>query len=165
MFALLMLACAPDEPASDFEGGQFQFTTTDADDSCYDGAFKVIFMPEDIPYDWESPVEIPGVAELPVTYDIDLQEPWTSMEVTVTQGVQQETLVVTGAQQTGVELDPTAYPDCLVDASVDVALGIVDDTTLQGTVLLHTSSFDEAGCPPVDSDPCDMQLVVTAARL
>ena len=54
---LLSLACSggkddadadggPASDVSEWSGGNFQFQTVDAEDSCLGGAFEVLFMPE-----------------------------------------------------------------------------------------------------------------------
>ena len=166
MFALFFLACEPtSSDATGFEGGNFQFTTIGVSDQCYDGAFETIFMPEGTPEDFETPIELPSYADLPATYNIDIQDPFGSMEVTVDAGAQDGTMEVLGAAQTGVELDGDQWPDCLVDADIDIYLTITGDNEVEGNAVLHTGSFDEASCPVVTNDPCDIKLDITASRI
>jgi hypothetical protein len=162
----LFLACesSASDPAG-FQGGDFQFTTTGVDDQCNDGAFDVIFMPEGTPEDFETPIEIPSTSDLPATYTIDLQDPFTEMQVTVDAGASEDQMEALGATQTGVELDADSWPGCLVDASIDIYLTIIDDNTLEGSAALHTSSYDEDSCPAVSADTCDIKLDLSAARI
>lgn len=166
LFLLLSVAC--DSSATEgegFEGGDFQFTTTGVDDQCNDGAFDVIFMPEGTPEAFENPVELPGVADLPATYSISLQAPFTSMEVTLTEGASADQMEAEGAVQTGVELDADQWPGCLVDSTIDIYLTIVGDNEVTGNAILNTTSYDESSCPAVATDPCDIKLDLSGQRI
>ncbi len=167
MFLIALLACTPTETDSSkaFEGGNFQFTTTAVTDDCNDGAFETIFMPTGDPTDFESEIELPATEDLPATYSIDLQDPFTEMEVTVEEGDRSGHMLVAGAEQTNVEWDAQNSPGCMVDASIDIDLAIVNPNKVQGFALLHTGSFDEDNCPVVAADPCDVRLDVTAERI
>ena len=75
--ALTLAACAgkgtDDTGAwdpSDFSGGSFIFTSTAVDDSCLDGAFTALFLPEGdgTTNDWAYPVELPAWSALPAAY-------------------------------------------------------------------------------------------------
>lgn len=160
---LLLSACEPSEEGDDFVGGSFQFETTGVDDACFDGGFEVIFMPDgpSTPNAWGDPIYLPAADELPSTYEIAMPSPFAAMQVTVTGD--DATRTVTGAENLGVELDAEAYPGCLVDMSIDVALTIDSATEVHGPAVLHTSSFDEGGCPTVDADPCDITLDLRGA--
>ncbi len=148
-----------------FVGGSFQFTTYGVEDLCYDGAFEVIFMPEGTPNDFANPIDLPSWEDLPTTYTISLQEPFTDMEVTVEPGESEDEMIVRGAQQRGIELDADTYPGCLVDIDIDVDLTILSADEVSATAYLNTASFDEDGCPVVQSDPCDIILDLKATRL
>ena len=170
---LLLAACAgkgaDDTGAWDpstFPGGSFIFTSTAVDDACLDGAFTALFLPEGdgTTSDWAYPVELPAWSSLPASYAVQLQEPFSSMDVTVTAGGSDGTLVVDGAAQTGVEFDADAYPGCLVDMDITVDITLDDDDTAHGVATLATSSFDEANCPVVAQDPCGLTLDFLAAR-
>lgn len=166
LFLLLNIAC--DSTATEgegFVGGDFQFTTTGVDDQCNDGAFDVIFMPEGTAEDFENPVELPGVADLPSTYSISLQSPFSAMEVTIDEGASSEQMEALGAVQTGVELDADQWPGCLIDASIDIYLTIVGDNEVTGNAILNTTSYDEGSCPAVTTDPCDIKLDLSAQRI
>ena len=89
MFLTLLVACGSEESGFDpidFEGGTFQMTTTGVNDSCFDGGFEVIFMPEGQAEPWGTTTELPSWANLPATYDISLQAPFDQMQVTVEAG-------------------------------------------------------------------------------
>lgn len=164
-FALVLFAlaaCTPSGTGADFTSGNFQLTTQSVDDGCLDGGMEVLFMPEGTPNDFAAAIYIPALDELPATYEVDVQDPFNDMTVTVTGD--DDTRTVTGAQNNGVEFDADTYPGCLIDNSIDVALTIDSADEMHGTAVLHASSFDEANCPVVDADPCDMQLTLTAVR-
>jgi len=147
-----------------FQGGNFQFTTTAVDDACFDGGFDVIFLPEGGANDWATTTELPSWGDLPTTYDIELQDPFSSMEVTVSAGAAGE-MVMDGAEQVGVELDADSWPGCLVEMDISASLDIVGADAVQGSAQLNTAGFEETSCPAVDSDPCTITLDLTAARL
>jgi hypothetical protein len=163
--ALLLSACTPSSSLADFTGGNFQFTTQSVTDGCLDGAMDVLFMPEgaSTPNDFANPIYIPALSELPDTYTVSLQDPFSDMQVTVTGD--ESTRTVTGAQNDDVEFDATNHPGCLVNDSIDVALVIDSVDDLHGTATLHTSSFDESSCPVPTADPCTVTLDLTGARV
>lgn len=160
---LLLTACEPTSTPADFTGGDFQFRTLSVDDACLDGGMEVLFMPEGEPTDFSDPVYLPGADELPMTYTVSLQAPFTDMEITVTgdQGAR----TVTGAENLGVEFDADNYPGCLVNTSIDVDLVIDSADEVHGTATLSTSSFDESSCPVPDSDPCTIVATLEADRV
>ncbi len=163
LLPLLVAACEPSTPASDFTSGDFQFRTLAVSDGCLDGAMNVLFMPEGEPADFPDPIYLPGVDDLPATYEIDLPDPFSEMTVTVTGDG--ESLHVEGAENTGVEFDADTYPGCLVDTIIDVALVIDSADTAHGTAVLTTSNFDGESCPEPDDDPCDVVATLEADRL
>ena len=168
MFLTLLVACGSEESGFDpidFEGGTFQMTTTGVNDSCFDGGFEVIFMPEGQAEPWGTTTELPSWANLPATYDISLQAPFDQMQVTVEAGSYEGEFVMSNGLQTGIELDADAYPGCFVDINIDATLSIIDADSVQGSATLTTSSFDEDTCAAVLSDPCDMELDLSAVRL
>ena len=160
----LLFACEPSESDADFVGGDFTFQTVAVTDACFDGGFEVLFMPDgaDTPNDFGSSINIPAEADLPSTYTINLSAPFNSMEVTVTGSGNSRT--ITGAVNEDVELDPTAYPDCIVDMSIDVSLTLSGNDEVSGTAIMHTSGFLGENCPAVDSDPCDITLDIVGTR-
>jgi hypothetical protein len=162
--ALLAAACNPSGGDDTFTSGEFAFQTIGVTDACFDGGFDVIFMPDgpNVPRDFGTEIFVPAEDELPSTYTISLQDPFNDMEITVTGAGDSRT--VTGAENTGVELDGEAYPGCMVDMSIDISLTIVDADTVDGTAVLNTASFDEENCPAVDSDPCTITLDISGTR-
>lgn len=161
--AALLAACTPSGNNADFEGGNFQFTTQSVNDGCLDGGMEVLFMPEGTPADFASPIYIPALDELPSTYTVSLQDPFSDMEVTVTGD--EDTREVDGAENLGVEFDEDNYPGCLVDNDIGVSLTIDSADELSGTATLSTSSFDETSCPVPDADPCTITLTLTGERV
>ena len=133
LFAAALVACNPSGSAEDFTSGDFQLTTQDVDDGCLDGGMEALFMPEGTPNDFANAIYLPAEDELPATYDVDIQDPFNDMEVTVTGD--DDTRTVTGAENNGVEFDADAYPGCLIDNSIDVDLTIFGIPL--NTVLLH----------------------------
>ena len=157
-------AAGGDFDFTQFEAGTFQFTTTAVDDDCYDQAFSVIFMPEGTANDWATTTELPAWGDLPSSYSIELQAPFSAMDVTVSAGGDGE-MVLDGAEQIDVELDPDNYPGCLVDMDISASFDVVGASSIQGNAVLNTAGFDESGCPVVGGDPCAITLDLTAARL
>ena len=169
--AILFTACSKDTGVdtanfslSDFSGGTFQVTTIAVDDGCMDGAFDLIFMPEgsEKPSDWSTTTEFPAFENLPSTYEIALQAPFSSMEVTVSES--ETGLSVGDAAQSGVELDADAWPGCMVDMSIEADLMVHSDEHMMGSAILTTSSFDEDNCPAVSAEPCEIVLDLSVAR-
>jgi len=170
--AILFTACSKDTGVdtanfsiSDFSGGTFQVTTIAVADGCMDGAFDLIFMPEgsETPSDWSTTTEFPAFENLPSTYEIALQEPFSSMEVTVSESA--TGLRVGDAAQSGVELDEETWPGCMVDMSIEADLMVQSDTQMMGSATLTTSSFDEDNCPAISSEPCEIVLDLTISRI
>ena len=170
MFLLSLMACggADDTGAGafSFEGGQFQFTTIDVDDQCYDGGLNTIFMPSyPDPEPFSDPVEIPTWSDLPQTYEVTLQDPVGTLEVTVTAGARDGTYQVRGAEQTDVLLDEDQFGDCLVDSDIDIDLVTSGDDTLGGNAVMTTGNYRGDNCPPVTDPPCDLILALDASRI
>ena len=168
----LLLACAKDTSTDsgsfaleDFSGGLFQVSTLAVDDGCMDGAFDLIFMPEgaETPSEWGTSTEFPAYADLPATYEIALQEPFSAMEVTLSAA--SGGMSVGDANQTGVELDDNAWPGCRVDMGITAELMVHSDNHLMGSAILTTSSFDEESCPAVSTEPCEIVLDIDATRI
>ena len=169
---ILLLACAKDVATDsgnfaleDFSGGLFQVSTLAVEDGCMDGAFDLIFMPEgaDTPSEWGTATEFPAFSALPSTYEIALQEPFSAMEVTLSEA--SGGMSVGDANQTGVELDDAAWPGCRVDMGITADLMVHSNDHLMGSAVLTTSSFDEESCPAVSSEPCQIVLDIDATRI
>lgn len=154
----------PDTETADiFEAGTFQFTNQAVDDQCLDGGFTVLFMPDGVANDWQNTIELPAEANLPSTYNITLQEPFSEMEVTVSSGGD-GVLVIEEAAQNGVLFDEASYADCAVDLSVQANIIIVDADTVNGTATLSVVSSAGETCPAFQTAPCDIILDFTGSR-
>jgi len=165
MLLLLGLACVPDEGNDPFLGGDFQLTTVDVDDRCYDGAMTTVFMPEATPSDFAANTWIPGEDELPASYSVSLQEPFTNMDVTVEGGEAEGQMSIRGAQQSGILINEDSWADCVGDLSIDVDITVVDADSVDGTAVLVTENLDGDSCPVIDSDPCEIVLTLVGTRI
>ena len=165
MLLLLSLACVPEGGPDDFLGGDFQLTTQDVDDRCYDGAMTSVFMPEGTPNDFAANTWLPAEDELPADYSVSLQEPFTDMDVTVEAGDASGQMVIRGAQQTGILINEDSWADCVGDLSIDVDITVVDADTVEGTATLVTENLTGDTCPVIDSDPCEIVLTLTGTRV
>lgn len=154
---------------AEFSGGSFQFTTTAADDVCFDGAFAALFLPEGAgsTNNWEYPVELPAWTGLPATYDIQLQEPFSTMEVTVSAGSSAGLMTIDGARQEDVYLDADseAYGNCQVDMDIAVEVTIDSEDVAHGSAVLTLDNIPTDDCPAIQADPCTMTLDFNAARI
>lgn len=146
-----------------FEGGTFQFTNQAVDDQCLDGGFNVLFLPDGSPNDWQNTIELPSEADLPSTYTIQLQAPFSSMEVTVSSGGD-GVLVIEEATQEGVLFDEDSYADCIVDLSIQADINITDADNVSGVANLAVVSYSGDTCPEFQASPCDIILDFTGAR-
>ena len=152
---------------SDFAGGSYQFTSHEVEDGCLDGAFEAVFLPEGAgtTNDWQYPIELPAWTSLPATLDVQLQEPFSTMEITVTEGSTIGLMNVASAQQSDVEFDAANNPGCLVDMGITVDIVIDDAERVHGSASMTTGSFDEDNCPTVEADPCEIELTFTGSLL
>lgn len=160
----LFAGCTEEDTTAEYAGGSFTITIEDVQDLCYDGTFSVIFMPEGTPTDFANPVDLPALEDLPVNATLTLQAPFSDMPVTWDAGEGADQLVIVDAAQTGVLLDADTYGDCTVDMNVNATVDILDADTITGSATLTTSGFDHADCPPIDSDPCDITLVLSGVN-
>jgi hypothetical protein len=164
----LLVACAgPSVTASDFKGGDFDFSTVLARDACLNGALEALFMPEgqDTPHAFEYPIYVPSASELPMSYDIDLREPFVGMPVTVEDGGD-GSYAVRGSQMDEVVLDEVKYGDCAVTMLVDADLTPVDEDDVEGEARIEVSDprGSEELCPVFSADPCTVTLALEAER-
>ena len=165
-----LVACASEEPQEDAEfswsGGEFDFRTVDANDACLGGALAVLFMPNgpDTPQEFEYPIYLPTYEELPLSYAIDLREPFVGMEVTVREG-NEGALSIRDSIMESVELGAGTYGDCVVTMSVDAEFIPISSTTVEGMAIIEISDprGSEERCPVLDSDPCDVELSIEAS--
>ncbi len=173
---LLLAACgggdAADKEAEqalgfEWEGGEFDFTTWQVHDACLDGAMEALFMPggPSVPQDFEYPVYIPSYSELPLSYDIDLREPFVGMPVTI-EDVGEGWMEARGSVMEEVALGAAAYGDCVVTMTVDIDLLPVDanNAECEARVAVSDARGEDGRCPVYESDPCLVTLAITAAR-
>lgn len=149
-----------------FEAGEFQFTNTAVSDACLDGGFTVLFLPEGdgSESDWAYPVELPAWDNLPATYSIQLQDPFSSMEITVTEGGTDQ-FAMAGALQTGVVFNEDSYPDCTVDLSIDATINIETADSVTGQAFMSVDNPSGDTCPVFDSGtPCQVTLDFYGSR-
>ena len=167
MTLLLALACTTDG-ATDFTGGDFQLTTTAVSDYCYDGAMVTIFLPEGdgTTNEWANATTLPGLDELPSTYTIQLQEPFSDMEVTMEAGADATSMHVHDASQDGVLINE-AWDDCYADLSFSADITIVDADNVTGFVEVTTSNAVGDSCEEMmgGATECTVELDLTGTRL
>ena len=172
MFTVLLsiLACTSDKgdsglsDPSTFEGGSFQFTSIAVNDQCLDGAFDVLFLPDGNSSDWQYPIELPSWDDMPQSYSISLQDPFTDMAITANQGPN-ETISISDGTQTGILFNANAYPDCLVDLGVNAAISLIDGQSVSGIATLTVTNAIGDTCPLFASDPCTVLLDFQGVRL
>ncbi len=153
--------------SASFESGSFQFTSNAADDACLSGAFALLFLPEGdgSENDWAYLIELPAWDSLPATYSIQLQDPFSDMEITVTEGGTDQ-FAMAGALQSGVVFDEDAYPDCTVDMSIDATINIETSDSVTGQAFMTIDNPSGDTCPVFDNGtPCQVTLDFTGIRL
>ena len=132
-------------------------TTTGVEDDCLDGGVGPLFLPEGsgTTSDWVHPIELPlwdAMAAEP-TYAIHLEDPFSSMDITMTQGDAERQAIMTAARQTGVEFDETTHPGCTVDMDIDAMLGLQEPTLIVGTSTLTIDRAEGEFCPAFYTPP------------
>ena len=151
--------------AEEFDGGNFQLTNSSVEDQCLDGAFTVLFLPDGTEHDWAFPIELPAEVALPATYNIQLEEPFSTMEVTVSSGGSSGSFVIENAIQEDVLFNADAYPDCIVDLSIEATLIATDSDNLTGQATLRVMEHTGDSCPVFTTSPCDILLDFFGSRL
>lgn len=146
-----------------FEAGTFQFTNQEVSDQCLDGGFNVLFLPDGTPNDWQNTIELPAEADLPSTYSIQLQEPFSAMEVTVSSGGD-GILAIEEATQEGVLFNEDSYADCVVDLSIEASITIVDSNNVNGVATFSVVNSAGDTCPEFQAAPCNILLDFTGVR-
>ncbi len=170
--ALLLVACGggktdagTDEPYS-WDGGIFQMTSYAVDDSCLDGGFVPLLLPEGdgTENDWQYPVEVPSWEEMeePVTYTISLQDPFTNMEITAARGEADGQIDITSLGQTDVLFNEDAYDDCVVDMGIDALIVLDGAENVHGYAELRIMDARGDSCPLFET-PCSVDLDFTGA--
>lgn len=172
LIALTFAACTPKgvdsaEPeVFDFSGNTFTMTSIGVDDQCADGSFTTLLLPEGdgSTNEWEYPIEIPSWTDMAsgVTYEIQLQEPFNAMEVTVTQGDAEGIAVMTGAQQNDVLLNEDLHGDCTVDMTIDATIVLNSDTDVSGSAALSIDDPQGELCPQL-VEGCSVLLDFTGS--
>jgi len=168
--AMLLVGCGggkteaeTDEPYS-WPGGNYQMTSHAVDDTCLDGGFVPLLLPEgdDSTNDWQYPVEVPSWddMETPVTYSISLQDPFTNMEVTATRGEADGQIDVSSAGQDGVLFDEDLYDDCVVDMGIDTLIVLDGAQNVHGYAELRITDARGDSCP-LFTTPCSVELDFT----
>ena len=166
-----LVACSSEEDTSEkdftWAGGEFDFQTVDTTDACLGGALEVLFMPNgpDTPHDFEYPIYLPNYDELPMSYAIDLREPFVGMEVTVREG-QDGTLAIRDSVMESVELGAGTYGDCVVTMTVDADITPSSANSAEGEAQIQIGDprGSDERCPVLDSDPCTVSLHIAASR-
>ena len=156
----LLYACSSDSQPEDGDysyGLEHQVTTHQVDDACFDGAMTLLFMPngEDSPQNFQYPVYIPTLEELPLTYEISLREPFVGMTLTATSG-EDGAIVIGDGRMEEVAL---GFGEC--KATMDVQGDIIPNATgfdVTATVTISDLRGDETGCPVPLTDPCQVVL-------
>jgi hypothetical protein len=146
-----------------FESGSFQFTNQSVADQCLDGGFNVLFLPDGSPNDWQNEIELPNEADLPSSYDIELQAPFSTMGITVSDGGD-GVYIIEEALQEGVLFDADNYANCIVDLSVEATINLVDSDNVSGEATLSVVSSSGDTCPTFDAAPCNILLDFTGVR-
>lgn len=150
-----------------FTAGTFQLTTHAIVDGCLDGGLDLLFMPNGTaaPYDLAHPTDFYAYGDLPKTYDIQLQDPFRAMTVTVEQDGANR-MKIENSTQTDVVVDAANYGDCSADMTVNAGIVIVDNDNLNVTATLSITGWASSGdtCPVFSSDPCTVTLTMTGAR-
>jgi hypothetical protein len=170
LIALTLPGCPQDGTgaASEYTGGEFQFTTVAVDDACLDGALEVLFMPEgpEVPRSWDYPAYLPSFGEMPTSYTIDLREPFGSIEVEVRDGGDGR-MVAEDAVMNDVLLGEDRYGDCEVTMTCSVDLSVVNADRVEGTTAIAISDprGDDGRCPVFDASPCTVTLTLQADRI
>ncbi len=167
LFAVIGAGCSGDTASSGIAGGEYQFFTVAADDSCLDGALEAIFMPEGpaTAHPFEFPVFLPAADATPSTYDVSFREPFVGMTVTVDSSG--ENLVISNSVIDAVRLDTDRYGDCDVTISIDADITPAGANTAMGEAILSLSNArgSENRCPAFDADPCQVTLTLHAELL
>ena len=156
-----------DSPSFNWTGGDFEFQTVDVTDSCLNGALEILFMPDgpDVPHNFEYPLYLPAYEEMPLTYAIDLREPFVGMEVTVREGAN-GLLSIRDSIMDSVALGAGTYGDCVTTMPVNADITPTSENSANGEAQIHLSDprGEDERCPLLDSDPCTVELRMEATR-
>lgn len=159
----LLFACNPSSNETnvlpDFYGKNHQITTYAVDDKCFDGAMTLLYMPQgsDVPQQFQYPVYVPTIEELPLTYEISLREPFIGMMITATDAGGGKISIGDGRMEE-VSLGST-FGECIatMDVKAEISPGI-DQFDVVSTVTISELRGDDLGCPIPQSDICEVSL-------
>jgi len=176
MIALLFLiSCGEKDPVPEptafdpasWEGGDFQLDVLAVNDECLGGAFEALFMP-DGPAEPETlvhTVRLPGYADLPVAYTMDLSAPFLSMPVTAESddGI---AFQLRGDTVDALALGFASFGDCTITASVNAVFIPTSPSMASGSATIDVSDprGNDDRCPLFDADPCAVELDLSALR-
>jgi len=159
----LLFACNPTSnkanSVSDFYGKNHQVTTYAVEDLCFDGAMTLLYMPEgqDVPQQFQYPVYVPTLEELPMTYEISFREPFIGMMVTATDAGGGNISLGEG-QMEEVSLGST-FGECIatmdVEAEITPGVGQFDIVSI---VTISDLRGDEQSCPVPRLNICQVSL-------
>jgi hypothetical protein len=153
---------------AEFTAGTFQLTTTEAKDSCLGGGLETLFMPDGAatPYDLANTTEFRAAADLPKTYNISLQAPFTEMDVTVEKGASDRSMQIRDSVQTDIVVNADSYGHCNVDMSIDADITVVDNDNINVTATILVTDWQGADmkCPMAQADPRQVTLTMTGKR-
>ena len=168
LLAVVLGACesTKTEPTG-FEGGDFEVTIGGVTDMCAGGSLDAVFQPDGGPADFEAPMELPGVSELPWRSTVDFVDPFGEMQVDFTEGeAGSDWIEAVGGEPPGaVEVDPANAAGCYLDSTVDLYAQIIGANELTGSAIVHLSSFAEESCPEITGDDCDVKLDLRWQRI
>jgi hypothetical protein len=160
----LLLACSSN---AEFKAGDYQFYTVDMVDDCLDGALEALFMPEGrmTPHEFEYPIYVPSLEELPTSYEISLREPFVGMPITVT--AQGSSLQFEGGVMEEVLVNENLYGDCVSTMTADASIAPTSKYSGIGDASIEISDWrgDEGRCPEPDADPCLVTLELELEHL
>ena len=156
-----------EEPEISFSSGDFLVSTLQVDDQCLDGGLNPLFMPrgDSEPWEWPHPVELHSFSELPVTYAIDLRDPFHEMTVTATRISDSEQQLVAETNPS-VQLDPERFGECVAELDGVVDLALIDANNAEGlaSLTMRNPRGDER-CPAGMPESCNVTLRFEATRL
>jgi hypothetical protein len=143
-----------------FEGGDFQLFVKKVHDGCLDGSLDLLFMPAGTaqPYALSSRTWIPAASQLPESYEIKLQAPFSDLPVTM-ESDGEYAMKIADAQLPQVELGLPGGP-CTADMSFSAVLALTSAGTIDMDTSVILSNFNSADelCPNLASDPCTVGL-------
>ena len=145
-------------------GGSFTLTTTGIEDGCADGSFGTGNPSEDddTPGEWTSPVELPPweLMESGATVTLELEAPFTPMDIALKQGDVDGQAIMNSARQQGVVLTSEAHGSCTVDMSIDALITLNGPSDISGFATITIDDATGEYCPAIE-DSCTVRLDFT----